>query len=196
MIKDWKSYREQALRMAEDGYILVFGEFCPELEEIVIDSLFLAKSKGKKQVTLLINSFGGKNSAYNSIKGAMTVSGLKFVGIVLGYAKSNAFHLLQLCHKRIALKITTLMFHWGSYQFNNSEISATRRGETWPLDLMIQCELLEAECVSKRTGMPLEKLIEYAEQERNFTGADAVKVGFVDELIDDLPADIKIPNLD
>lgn len=44
--------------------------------------------------------------------------------------------------------------------------------------------------------MSLEKLIEYAEQERNFTGADAAKVGFVDELIDDLPADIKISDLD
>ncbi len=196
MIKKWETYREEALKMAEEGYILIFGEFCPELEEIVMECLLIAMSKGKKQATLLINSFGGKNHAYNSIKGTMAVSGLKFTGIVLGYAMSNGFHILQLCHKRVATKTSTVMFHFGTAQFSNNEIAAVRRGETWPIDHMLQKEMLEAEAVSKRTKVALKTLIGYAEQERDFTGQEAINAGFLDEVIDDLPAEIVIPKLE
>lgn len=115
MVKDWRTYREQALKLAEEGTIILYGEFCWEMEEIVLDALQVARAKGKKVATVLINSHGGKTNVYTTIKGAMALSGMKFTGIVIGIAASNGFMLLQTCHRRLAIPGSLIMFHWGSW---------------------------------------------------------------------------------
>ena len=196
MIKDWKMYREQALKLAEEGTILVYGEFCPEMEEIVLDALQVARSKGKKEATVLINSNGGKNRAYTTIKSAMALSGMKFTAIVIGAAYSNGFMLLQTCHRRLAVPGSFVMFHWGSSTLLNSELAAIFAGETWPIETMKRSEMQAAEFVANRTGVSIERLIEFALYERNFMVEEAVRVGFLDAVLPELPGEFKLPDIE
>jgi ATP-dependent protease ClpP protease subunit len=196
MIKDWKTFRDQSLKLSLEGSILIYGEFCKELEEIVLDSLLVARSEGYKDITLLINSFGGRNIVYTAIKGAMALSGLKYRGIVIGVAYSNGFNLLQSCHTRLAISGSFLMFHWGNNGFNNQESAAIEAGETWPVITMRANLRDRVKFVSKRTGVSVKKLKMFARQERCFTVTESLELGFLDLVLPDLPDRIRIPNLE
>jgi ATP-dependent protease ClpP protease subunit len=196
MIKDPKEFRKQAIALAETGVIPVFGEFNPDLEEIVLDCIEIARSKGLKQVRLLINSNGGRNGACAAIRAAMLLSGIKFVGIVLGYARSNGFQLLMACQWRCALPTSQLEFHWGNATLDNGSIAALIAGETWPIEHVKSNELEDAKVVSRRTGIAVEELIKMAASERDFNGPEALAAGLIDQVLEEPPADIKIPEVE
>lgn len=188
MIADWKDYRQTALALVDNGYIPVFGEFCPELEEIVVECILLAFRKGRKEITLLINSNGGRNDCFNGIKAAMTMTKIKFTGLVMSRASSNGFRLLQHCQKRQAIRNALIMMHWGQISFNNQELAAIMAGETWPLDLIREIKETTLTEVCQRTGIGHDKLVEYSLYERFFTAQQAKDINFIDEVVTDVPA--------
>lgn len=188
MVMDWKDFRRMALDMVEKGRIPVYGEFCLELQEIIIECIHFAEKRGQKKITLVINSGGGWFDTFSAIKGAMSDSSIEFTGMVVSKAKSSAFHLLQHCHRRIALKDANLMFHWGTQRLNNGDISSLMDGDTWVLDHLVRLRKQSAEDVSKRSGVvSVADLYKFALYEREFSGEEAKDFGFVDEVIDGLP---------
>lgn len=176
-----------ALDMAADSYIPIYGEFCKELEEIVVECIELAKRKGKKTVTLLINSNGGSDDSFTSIKGAMEHSKLEFTGFVTARARSNGFRLLQHCHTRVAVRNATLLFHWGYHKLINSDIAALMDGENGPIDYLVNTRKVIAQEVHQRTGVPIKDLYKYALYERQFLAEDARNMNFIDEIVEDVP---------
>ncbi len=195
MIRDWTLYRENVLRQAGQGIIPIFGKFGEELEEITIDAIEVARQRKLTRVAFWINSFGGANHAYNAIKGAVLISGIIFTGTVFGYAHSNAFQLLQLCSHWQAVRTSSLKFHWGSYTHDNAEIAAILAGAAWPIERVKAVELEEAEFVSRRTGVSLSMLQEFALYDRTFLATEALNMNFLDELLDDLPTVASITEL-
>lgn len=191
MIVDWKEYRLMALSLLEIGYIPVYGIFCEELKEVIVECINKAMKEGKKEVTLLIDSGGGADSCFNSIKGAMTITNIKFIGLVTGRAASNAFRLLQHCDERKAIRNATLLFHWGSVSFYNNELHAIMTGETWPIDDYVKYRQATLREVHERTGTSEDDLMKYAGQERNFLAESAKEMNWIDEVIVDVPAKVK-----
>lgn len=187
MIKDWKTMREMALEMAKNGFIPVFGEFCAELEEIVTECIFLAMKLGLGKVTLLINSNGGQIDSIAAIRGAMNLSGIEFMGVAMGKARSNGLMLLQLCHVRTAIQSTSFMFHWGHYRLDNSDIAALWNGETWPIEHILAYRRAALEEMHTRTGIPTEKLVQFAMFEREFSVTEALELHLIDSIVADLP---------
>lgn len=192
MIIENVDFRKFALRLLEScSYIPIFGEMNEQLEEIVVECIFKAKVEGRKEITLLINSAGGMNKVFAGIKAAMIESGLKFIGLVMGHSGSNGFNLLQQCDKRIAIRDSTLMFHWGSQRLSNSEIAAIIKGDTWPIENLVEDELNSARQVSDRTGIHIDVLKEFALYERRFKPKDAKSLNIIDEIILDLPDKVR-----
>ncbi|MBI1863869.1 ATP-dependent Clp protease proteolytic subunit [Candidatus Woesebacteria bacterium] len=191
MIIEWPEFRKMALKLIDGGYIPIFGEMNEQLEEVVIECIFVSKNTGKKSMTLLINSTGGWNLTYAAIKAAMIESGLEFNGLVMGRAFSNAFNLLQQCDTRSAVEDASLMFHWGNSRLGNQELAALIAGETWPVEHALAIELMTAEQVSRRTGLSVEKLKEFALYERSFTAQQAFEMKFLDQVIRNLPKKVQ-----
>jgi ATP-dependent protease ClpP protease subunit len=189
MLKSWFQYSETANSLYKSmGLIPVMGEFCTELEEIVLDLLVRAKFDGKATIKLLINSSGGNTSSCIAMRNALKLIQLDTVGIVLARAHSSAFILLQACDKRIALDGSTLVLHWGGTRFDNNELVAVVAGETWPFDNRRQGNLSIMSEISRRTGVPMDKLIGYANSERYFTAQEALSANLVDEVLSsDIP---------
>lgn len=187
MIIDSREFRDLSLKMSEEGYLLIFGEFNEILEEIVVESILRMRKARNKEATLLINSGGGFNGTFSTIKSAMIESGIIFTALVMGRAASNAFNVVQICHKRRAVQDAFLMFHWGSQRINNSELAAMISGQTWPVENAIQAEMQNAAAVSRRTGISIDTLKEYALYERWFSAKQALEQNFIDEIVDDLP---------
>jgi ATP-dependent protease ClpP protease subunit len=184
---DWKDYRLMALELLKTSYLPIWGEFNQEMEDILVECLTQAQIRKKKKIILLINSQGGWNKTYSALKGMMAGTGIEFTGIVVGQALSNAFNLLQLCAKRKAVPDATLMFHWGQQRLSNSELAALIAGETWPIQRATQAELLTADVVSQRTGIPVEELKVWALHERSFLADEALRHNLIDEVLPHLP---------
>ena len=187
MIKDWKTFRDMALDLTKKGYIPVYGDFCPELEEVVTECIFLIQKQGMKTATLLINSNGGQNDCFTAIRAAMLQAGIEFTGLVMARARSNGFRLLQICKTRKALSNSDLMFHWGQYRLENNELSAIMEGHSWVLRHVRNGRLTMIQEVSKRTGVSIENLRQYALFERNFSAEEALKMNFIDKVVRDPP---------
>ncbi len=191
MIIDYVKFRENALGMVVDGYVPIFWEFNDQMSEIVNECIWRAKKDGKTELTLLIDSNGGSNWAFNSIRGTMIESGIVFRGLVLGKALSNGFNILQACHQREALAGATLMFHWGNQTFNNSELNAMINDEAWVIEFAIEKELQTLRFVSKRTGISEKQLRKIAVQERFYPAKFALKENMIDKIIDEIPMAVK-----
>jgi ATP-dependent protease ClpP protease subunit len=183
MVKDWKTFREMALALAADGLIPVYGDFCLEMEEVVIECIHLLQKRGAKKATLLINSNGGKNDCFTAIRATMFLSGIEFTGLVMSRARSNGFRLLQVCTTRKALVNSGLMFHWGSTSLENSELAAIMAGQTWVIDHIKERNSAWLQETSERTKVPIDELVSYALYERDFTAAEALALGFIDEVV-------------
>jgi ATP-dependent protease ClpP protease subunit len=191
MILDWKQYRGIALSLVDDGYIPVFGDFCNELEEVVVECILAAQKKGKKEISLLINSNGGDDSCFNGIKTAMMLTDIEFTGLVMSRARSNGFRILQHCHKRKAISNANLLWHWGTVGLNNGEIAAIMDGQSWPMERIKVLRDTSLQEIFNRTGVSIEKLMEYALYERDFMASEALELNFIDEILEDVPSKIK-----
>lgn len=192
MIKDWNTFRDMALDLTKKGFIPVYGEFCPELDEVITECIFIAQKHGMKEVTLLINSNGGQSDCFTSIRAAMFQSGISFTGLVMARARSNGFRILQVCKTRKALANSEIMFHWGQYRLENSEIAAIMEGHTWVLEHVRRTRSTILSEVSARTGISIVDLQQYALFERNFTAEEALGVGFIDDVVVDPPVPSKL----
>ncbi len=192
MIMDWSEFREMALVLSEIGYIPVFEDLTANLEEIVRECILKLRARDIKEAIFLIDSAGGSNCSFASIKGAMLTSGLTFTGIVLGRACSNAFQLLQQCNKRIAVVDSVLIFHWGSQVLDNQQLAALISGDTWPIEHALNIELVTAQSISERTGVSVEQLKDFAWQEREFSAQEALKMNFIDEILQEVPQNVEL----
>ncbi|MBP7118998.1 ATP-dependent Clp protease proteolytic subunit [Candidatus Woesebacteria bacterium] len=187
VIVDYVKFRDNALLMAEDGYIPVFGEFNEPLAEIVGECIWKIKRSGKKEATLLIDSGGGKNVAFNTMRSTMIESGLTFRGLVLGRACSNGFNILQACHTRESVSGAYFMYHWGTAWLGNNELDALINGEQWVIDFVIEMEMNTMRFISERTGIPIKELKTIAKQERYYPAKFALKANMIDRIINHVP---------
>ncbi len=156
--------------------------------EVVLDCIRKAMEKGRKTITFLIDSNGGADESMMAIRAAMQVSGMEFTGLVMGKARSNGFNLLQLCTKRQALAGSGLVFHFGWWKFNNAELVAMVRGDAWPVERAVEDRTRMMGELAERSGQPIDFLLALAQAERELSGNEAKQMGFVDEILDALPA--------
>lgn len=190
MIVDYVKFRDNALLMAEGGYVPIFGEFLEPLGEVVNECIWKIKRASKKDAILLIDSNGGDNAVFSSIRATMVESGLIFRGLVLGKAYSNGFNILQACHKREILSGANVLFHWGSQQIGNNMLNALINGKKWVPEYIVEKELVVLRFVSKRTGISEKVLMELAAEERMIPAKFALELGMVDEIIDTIPVEV------
>jgi ATP-dependent Clp protease protease subunit len=183
---DWKAYREKSEAMLRTlGAIPILENFCQELETIIVDCVLQAKVRDLKELSIFINSGGGKISTLIAITTALKIFGKKTTGIVLGSAFSAAFQLLQQCDVRLAAEGSFLMPHWGQASFDNNELDAMMKGETWPFDHQrsVRNQLLQV--TRERTGLSINELKRIYGQDRRFTATEALKLKFVDKVVKD-----------
>ncbi|MFC1700136.1 ATP-dependent Clp protease proteolytic subunit [Patescibacteria group bacterium] len=191
MIMDWKDFRTMARDLVNEKYIPVFGHFCNELEQVVVECILLAKKKGYEEMTFLINSNGGWNDAFTGIKSMMVITEIKFTGFVTSRARSNGFRLLQHCHRRLAVRNSELLFHWGQTRLDNNEIAALMNGQTWPTEHVIKIRDAIVQEIHERTDVPMKNLYEFALYDRPFTAEEGLALNFLDEIVEDTPQLIK-----
>jgi ATP-dependent protease ClpP protease subunit len=186
----WEAYRKMALDMTAEGFIPIFGKFDRDLKEVTRECIIFAKSQGKEQISLLIDSGGGQMDTTSTIRACMLLSEIEFTGIVLGRAMSAAFNLLQTCHKRIALPNASLMFHWGSRTFTNSALAALNSGNMHPIESYLKEAAQVVKYISERSGLTEEKLRELATYDMHLTALDGIEMGLLDSLLENLPKNI------
>lgn len=191
---DWKRYREDAERMLrEENWIPVFEKFGTDLENIVVSLIFQARGKKRDHVVILINSNGGLISSLIAIKAALKISELKTIGVVLGQARSAGFQLLQQCDIRYAVSGSMLMPHWGGGSFGNTELAAIMAGDMWPIEHEKSIRGILFEDTLRRTGMDKKTLQKIYDDDRDFTSSEALKLNFIDKVVDDFNPEVLNP---
>lgn len=193
MIKDAKERRDYALAHVDDGIIPVYGEFNEDLTEIIVDCIQKAHQKGLKEIRLHIDSDGGWVESWSAIVAKMNETNIEFTGVVFGKALSSGLMLLLHCHKRCAYSAAKILFHWGGSSIRNSEFAALMAGKD-PMEYHRIRLSRMAQIVSDRTGISIEKLHELALYESSLTADQALELGFIDEILPDVPAKIKQAN--
>jgi len=174
-------------KLLEEGKIIINGRIDENMyKEFQKKIMYLQTLDELREIEILINSKGGDLGDTFAIcdyiewakqKGKMirTVS--------LGYAHSGAFMILICGNTRIITKNTTLLCHrfYGERCGDHAELIAMRKADDFLYDRMI-------EHIKKNTKLKTKKKIEeiaLRESDAYFTPKEAMKYGFVDQIIGD-----------
>lgn len=184
-ITDWDAFVQMSQRCAEQGTVLVYGEFTDQLMQLVRQSIHTIVAAGFPHITLRINSMGGDDDAYRGIVGALYEAELVTTGVVEGVAESNAAFLLEKLSNRYMRPGTSLMFHYGGTELDNQELAAILDGENWVLEKLRMFFLGEFPEIVKRSRgkISLKLLKEICRQERRLEAQQALTLGLIDKIV-------------
>jgi len=194
---DSRDFVRSVIEMAKLGTIPVVGPFLPEMQQTVVEAIFVAKAsllpQRKEWVTFLIDSNGGYIDMLNGIRAAMVESGMKFRGSVQSKARSAGFMLLQYCNWRVALSNSELLFHYGGAGLWNDELSSIVEDHEYVIKYHKQ-RLDQMVCdIQARTGLSKETLHDLAKYQRDIFAERALEMNLLDEVITSVPKSEKPP---
>jgi ATP-dependent protease ClpP protease subunit len=184
--------------MAKMGTIPVVGPFVPEMQQTIVEAIFVAKAallpQRKEWVTFLIDSNGGYVDMLNGIRAAMLESGLKFRGSVQSKARSAGFMLLQYCNWRAALSNSELLFHYGGAGLWNDELSSIVEDHEYVIRYHKQRLEQMVKDLQNRTGLARETLHDLAKYQRDILAEKALEMNLIDEIVNSVPKSEKPTN--
>jgi len=171
--------RNMLENLAAKGVLLLFGRITPEKHEVLARQLLGLECEERTDiVTLRIDSGGGDAFVGLRLSDAIRFAPFPVHGVVTGRACSAAFLVLQNCDRRIAWPNARLVFHPGTctVQIDSEDGESTyRRGkELWERSLG---EL------SQKSGKDIETLRRWGRDDREFSADEALKLGFIDEIL-------------
>lgn len=192
-----RDFTRSVMEMAKLGTIPVVGPFVPEMQQAVVEAIFVAKAallpQRKEWVTFLIDSNGGYIDILNGIRAAMLESRMKFHGSVQSKARSSGFMLLQYCNWRTALSNSELLFHYGGAGLWNDELSSIVEDEEYVIRYHKQRLERMLRDVSERSGLSRETLHDLGKYQRNILAEKALEMGLLDEVVKSVPKSEKPP---
>ncbi len=91
--------------------LTLIGDVTGIKQEALSESIIYLNALGNEPITLFIDSCGGFTLSGLVISDIIENSVADVHGVVIGFAYSSAFTVLQACYKRITYKHARLMFH-------------------------------------------------------------------------------------
>jgi ATP-dependent Clp protease protease subunit len=168
--------------LLDQRQILLQGSVDDKAQERITRLIFyLNAQEAKSPVKLLIDSMGGSCTPGGYICDMIRTSAVPVHGIVIGVCGSAAFDILQVCQKRIAHQNSHVLFH--SRRLTDFRIQQNRKVMIELLDKYRLQDEQALKLLAKRSGQSLRRLKKWAEEEKKFTAVEALKLGFLDEII-------------
>lgn len=164
----------------EHRHYPLFDEMDINEADRLIEALTYLDQLDHKPITILINSGGGRTEVLRKIYDVICYIKSPVDGLAMGGALSAAFRVLQFCRKRLAWANATLLFHPATINVYSGkstgkilqEIRNSRKDHLWHLRLL-----------AKRSGCSVDDLKKWSKEERRFTAKEALKYGFIDEIV-------------
>ncbi len=159
--------------------ILLQGEVDDDIQMKITRLILYLNTTGDAPITLFIDSTGGDTKKSLCICDALSQSAASVRGVVVADAFSAGFRILQSCHKRLAYPRANFLFH--APAINGKRIDA----DDWADYLKEVQELHEEQLktYADRSKQSNEQLKEWSKKEKCFTAEEALKFGFLDEII-------------
>jgi len=172
--------REEKRTVCEGHTIKISGILTLKAAEEIRSCFEKLINIGKEPIWLLIDSEGGEVKALSHVLEVITTSTVEVYGVVTGSAHSAAFEILQACSRRYAPPRATFMFH---YPWADDDILGF--GTLKDVDSKEFAEFLVG--LAKKTGQQLSVLHAWALSERVFGVTEAKELGFIDEILEEVP---------
>lgn len=160
--------------------ILLQDDVDNDLQEKITRLILYLNTLDKTPITLFIDSYGGKTEISLRICDALQQSLAEVRGVVTAVAASAGFRILQSCHRRLAYPNSHLLFH--APAINDLRVDSDDFAEAIKKNQELHEEQLKV--YAKRSKQSLEQLREWSKKEKRFTAVEALKVGFLDEIIE------------
>ncbi len=190
-------FPRSVMEMAKMGIIPVVGRFGEDMQQVVVEAIFVAKAAGlaqrKEWVTFLIDSNGGSADALNGIRAAMVESGMKFRGSVQSKARSAGFMLLQYCNWRVALSNSELLFHYGGSGLGNDDLTSIVEDHEYVIRYHKQRLEQVLSDMQNRTGLSRDVLHDLAKYQRGILAEKALGMNLLDEVVTSVPKSERPP---
>ena len=149
-------------------------------EEISASIIYLNVLDVQSPITLFIDSVGGSSEMGAYISDVIRTSKSPVHGVVIGLCGSAAFDILQACNKRIAHKNSCLIFH--STRVKEFRINMNRKKAIAWLDKLRVEDEQALKHLACRSGQKLKQLKAWAEEEKKFSGTEALALNLIDEV--------------
>jgi ATP-dependent protease ClpP protease subunit len=138
-------------------------------------------------IVLVIDSFGGQRDTLSAFVSTIIQSSAPIYAVVTGKAFSLAFDILQFCKKRQAAQNAEFMFHAPAYDVPPGsdylltflDVNVAGRLEFDELHRFV------LEIIAHRGQVSIESVRSWSKEEKIFTAAEALELGFIDEVIID-----------
>lgn len=164
--------------LVERRQIPLMTEITAEIQQIITQMILIMNLRSSEPITILIDCNGGYTIPGLHTTDAINMSKAPVHGLVVGACASMAFWILQNCDRRLSWPNGRMMWHGAGTRIR---IDQPNLQET------LQEMQLESEqkitYIAKRTGVPIAQWREWSSQEKNFTAAEALEKGLIDEII-------------
>ncbi len=160
-------------------HILLQGPVEGLLQARITRLILYLNALDDRPITLLIDSGGGETETSLLICDAIEQSHAVVSGLVVADVFSAAFRILQSCHRRLAYPRARLQFH--APATNGKRVDE----DNWNKYIIRIHELHEEQLhvYAKRSKQSIRSLRKWAKEQKFFTAAEALKLGFLDELV-------------
>ena len=168
---------------SSDRQICLFGEmdidsfttFYNEFKELM---------KSQEEITVVINSEGGKEEIAFAIYDLLRYSPNRITTICLGEASSMAALVFQAGIKRIMTPNSRFMMHWGQWEMESKHMQQRTMVNLGRESL--KTTMHYADLLSKHSFQSLDLVLKWMDDEKVFTAQEAVEHGFADEVSNEL----------
>lgn len=160
----------------EDRVIFLTGEFDEENCDSVMKQLLYLESKGKKDITLYIDSYGGYVTDFFKVHDIIKSLRSKVHTVVTGKAMSAGSYLLVSGNKRFAYKHSSIMIHELSSNPGYSKVSAQTMSVDYNKKVQAQLDAI----IIDNTKITSKDLETWNFKDVYLTADEALKLGVID----------------
>jgi hypothetical protein len=193
---------EFAAKFNQRARIVVYGSYEIQMagmaETQIQQACAAAVTLGQAYATFVIDSRGELNAPLNRMLAFMDVyrhtPEFRFVGYVVGFAYGRALQLLQYCDWRVAHASAMLQLNYGTQMLNNLDQALLYENapQFFAFDRSRTSEAIDAVCW--RSGLSTARVHELCTNAQPLTARQALALGLIDEVVDNLPAQSTRPD--
>ena len=168
-------------RLLRERIVMLGSEVDDEIANQITTQLLLLQAEDPdKDITLYINSPGGSVTAGMAIYDTMQLIEPDVATVAMGLAASMGQFLLSsgARGKRAALPHARIMMHQPS-----AGVGGTASDIAIQADVFSKTKEEMARLIAEQTGQTFEKITEDSDRDRWFTAEEALKYGFIDQVI-------------
>ena len=151
----------------------------------------MVNNDSKKDIYLLIDTFGGKSNAGLVGRDLLKAIPVKSIGIVNGACKSTGLELLSGCSEKLSLPNSKFFFHYINYSNSIKEEFNFEEGAQELKNDFNNYKLAYYEAYQDGFGLTakqIKKLTETGEKySRHYSAQEMLKLGVIDKIITNLP---------